>query len=95
MSIKLWLDDIRPAPDGWVWAKTAIAAINILQTGEVTEISLDHDLGENVDSGYDVACWIEKNVFSGNVQCPKWHVHSANPVGAARITMAMRSAEGR
>lgn len=28
--MKLWLDDIRPAPEGWVWAKTYDEAIHHL-----------------------------------------------------------------
>lgn len=43
--MKLWLDDIRPSPKGWVWARTNEQAKEYLLTGEVTECSLDHDLG--------------------------------------------------
>jgi len=44
-DIRLWHDDIRPAPAGWVWARTNAAAQEILKTGNVVEISMDHDLG--------------------------------------------------
>lgn len=30
--MKLWLDDERPAPEGWVWAKTANEAIHLLES---------------------------------------------------------------
>lgn len=43
--MNLWLDDVRPAPDGWVWAKTVDEAVALLQTGKVEQASLDHDLG--------------------------------------------------
>lgn len=43
--MKLWHDDIRPAPEGWVWARTNDAAKEHLLTGKVVEISMDHDLG--------------------------------------------------
>ena len=43
--MKLWHDDIRPAPEGWVWARTNDEAKEILLSNEVTEISMDHDLG--------------------------------------------------
>lgn len=43
--MKLWHDDVRPAPEGWVWARTNQEAMHYLATGEVAEISLDHDLG--------------------------------------------------
>src|SRR5439155_2676500 len=46
--MKVWLDDRRspyPDPDSWTWVRTPAEAIELLKTGEVTEISLDHDLG--------------------------------------------------
>lgn len=86
--MKIWLDDIRTPPEGWEWARTAQEAIALLETGNVEEISLDHDLGE-ILSGYDVACWIERAVFDKRIRLPIWHVHSANPVGRARIIAAL------
>lgn len=44
-EVKLWLDDIRPAPRGWYWATTALEAEDILSCFVVTDCSLDHDLG--------------------------------------------------
>lgn len=43
--IKLWLDDMRPAPEGWEWARTVEEAQAILLSMPVEEASLDHDLG--------------------------------------------------
>jgi hypothetical protein len=43
--VKLWHDDVRPAPEGWVWARTNSSAKSLLETRLVTECSLDHDLG--------------------------------------------------
>lgn len=43
--MKLWLDDVRPAPDGWHWARTNAEAKAALLRGNVDECSLDHDLG--------------------------------------------------
>lgn len=43
--VKLWLDDLRPAPQGWKWAKTYEEAVEMLVKNEVTVASLDHDLG--------------------------------------------------
>lgn len=43
--IRLWHDDVRPPPRGWVWVRTNDDARAILQTGRVIEASLDHDLG--------------------------------------------------
>lgn len=44
-EIDLWLDDMRPAPSGWVHVKTAQEAIALLEGGNVRKCSLDHDLG--------------------------------------------------
>ena len=43
--MKIWLDDVRPAPDGWIHVKTVDEAIKYLLTGQVDYISLDNDLG--------------------------------------------------
>ena len=43
--MNLWLDDMRPAPVGWIHATTVADAKKILLTGEVERASLDHDLG--------------------------------------------------
>lgn len=43
--MRVWLDDLRPRPEGYTaWAKTAEYAIHLLKTGQVEFISLDHDL---------------------------------------------------
>jgi len=47
MSIKLWYDDVRPAPEGWVWARTNDEAIALLSCNDVTHASLDHDMGNH------------------------------------------------
>jgi hypothetical protein len=43
--IKLWLDDVRLPPHGWVHVRNIEDAKLALQSGEVEEASLDHDLG--------------------------------------------------
>ena len=40
---RLWLDDVREAPAGWVWAKTNEEAQRVLLEQQVTHCSLDHD----------------------------------------------------
>lgn len=46
--MRLWLDDIRPAPKGWVWVKDARHFMSdlLLMFEDITEVSLDHDLGD-------------------------------------------------
>ena len=93
-AMKVYLDDARATPEGWERALTASHAITFLQGGEVTEISLDHDLGPpEAGTGYTVACWIEERAAAGEIRRLAWSIHSANPVGRAKMEAAMRSAE--
>lgn len=92
--MKLWLDDERPAPDGWVHVYTGEDAIRLLS--QVTEISFDNDLGHPYPvrlEGRHVANEIEKRCALGLMGCPKWHVHTGNPVARKLITQAMQNAE--
>lgn len=77
--MKVYLDDERPTPEGWLrvyWPEEAIA---LLKQGKVTEISLDHDLGDDSHgTGYDVVLWIEEAVATRGFLPPKMKVHSAN-----------------
>lgn len=92
--MKVWLDDERPAPDdSWVEVSWASEAIVFVESGRVTEISFDHDLGEKRGTGYEVAKYIEHGAARGTVPRLEWHIHSANPVGRANIAAAMAAAE--
>jgi len=97
--MKIYLDDIRNAPDdSW----TVIRDPNKVMMDYITtfaiidEISFDHDLGENVATGYDLLCWIERNfaegTFYGIKDC-KFSIHSANPVGCKNMQAAIASIE--
>lgn len=90
--MKIWLDDERPPPDqSWIHVTNYYDCIHLLNNQNVTEISLDHDLGQN-KSGYDVAKFIEENA-NNNVPPPnKISVHSQNPVGKKYIQIAVNNA---
>ncbi len=78
--MKVYLDDERRAPDGWTRAYWPDEAIALLETGNVTDISLDHDLGDDErGTGYDVILWIEEAVATRAFVPPRITVHSANP----------------
>jgi hypothetical protein len=94
--VKIWHDDIRRPPDeSWTWARTNQDAMRLLLTNDVTEMSLDHDLGlHNHDPDADGAVMLrgqdEKNngrslayaMVLLNIVPPKINVHSWNPEGA-------------
>ena len=84
--MKLFLDDERTPPPDWILVRWPEEAIEILKQGQVTEISLDHDLGDDEHgTGYDVILWIEKAVATEGFSPPKIYVHSAN--ASARLKM--------
>lgn len=84
--MRVYLDDERSTPDGWYRVYWAHEAIELLKSGLVTEISLDHDLGDDeLGTGYDVVLWVEEAVATAGFVPPVMHVHSAN--SSARIKM--------
>lgn len=88
--MKVFLDDLRPAPDDWVRVFWPDEAIALLKSGEVTVISLDHDLGDDHrGTGYDVLIWIEEAVATANFRAPRMIVHSANPAARERMEAAI------
>ena len=95
----VWLDDVRPAPEGFVWAKNAFYAIELIKSRKVKFISFDHDLGGDDEetlyknNGYAVACEIERLAHDNKIEPIAYEIHSANPVGRMRIDFAMRSAQ--
>lgn len=54
--MKLWVDDFRPAPEGWTLAHNAEEALVALLSGDVDEMSVDHDLDDPECSTCQYAC---------------------------------------
>jgi hypothetical protein len=92
--MKLFVDDVREPPDAtWTVVRSFDEAMQLLPrtTEYVTAVSLDHDLGTE-KTGYDVALWLEEMVHVHGMIPPRLlKVHSANPVGRARIMQAFES----
>lgn len=90
--LKVWLDDKRQAPSGWYPVKTAEQAIFLLENEQIHEISLDHDLGEGNGTGYDVICFLEKEVYTNPFFiCPKVFIHTQNPVGRQKMEQTLKN----
>lgn len=90
--IKVYLDDERPTPDGWVHARWPEDAIALLQTGNVSHISLDHDLGDDEHgTGNDVVLWIEEAVATSGFMPPVITVHSANSSAREKMLAGIES----
>lgn len=92
--MRIYLDDERPAPEGWLSVHWPSEAIAVLLSGQVQEISLDHDLGDDErGTGYDVILWIEEAVALRAFVPPRIHVHSANASAREKMVAGMRSIE--
>lgn len=91
--MKLWLDDIREAPEGYTWCKTAWDAVMcILQHNSyIQEWSLDHDLGDDRAHGAAFLNMVIAMIRLGaNIYIPKdIRIHSQNPVGRQNMLLAL------
>lgn len=93
MCTRLWLDDIREAPEGWIRCRWPDEVIEFLKEGDVTEISLDHDLGdapagycESERTGMDVLrALMYMQSLEPDLVLPVIHIHSNNIVAAKRM----------
>ena len=85
MMMKLWIDGIRPAPDGFIWcksvnqAKAAITAYEHQYSCDNILIDLDNDAADY----FKILDWLEeKNIVDTGYF---FKIHSKNSVGI--ITM--------
>jgi len=62
----------------WVVCRSMKCVQELLECGLVRDLSLDHDLGEDLPTGYDLCKWmVESNYWpKGDI-----FIHSQNPVG--------------
>jgi hypothetical protein len=90
--VKLWIDDVRPAPEGYVWCKSTLNALHTIyyNVKDIEEISIDHDAGDYAKEGGDfievmkeMERLTRRNVM--DFSHIKFFLHSANPVGVANM----------
>lgn len=96
---KLWIDDRRPAPEGWRWAKSVHEAkLNFIQLGGCNGkpgiISLDHDAGAYQYMGGDYIKFLEwlelkRHEENWNINIT-FHIHSQNPVGVQNMRVIIQ-----
>lgn len=92
--MRVYLDDERTTPQGWVRVHGPDEAIALLETGQVEELSLDHDLGDDErGTGYDVVLWVEEAVALRGFSPPRMSVHSANSSARQKMESGIRSIE--
>ena len=88
--MKLWIDDVRPAPKGYIWCKsvndtitTIIAAEIFHKTDKIELIDTDHDAGDYASDGGDyirILDWLEETGRNYPI-----HIHSMNAVGVQNM----------
>lgn len=99
--MKLWVDDIRPAPNGYVWCRSVYDAIYEIEGNEmyhwvpeninqdpITLIDVDHDAGEFAKFGGDyikLLDWLEETGRNYPIR-----IHSMNPVGRGNMRNIIR-----
>lgn len=107
--MRLYIDDIRPAPEGWLQARTVTDAIKtIARFGtEITHISLDHDISLPVSVNGEYRPFPSPETFqavayfiveyyhhtTGRGAYPKIIIHTANPVGGRELSAILAGFE--
>lgn len=88
--MKIWLDDLRPAPKKYIWCRSVNEAIRFIKSTdcEIELIDCDHDLGDYAKDGGDgikLLDWLaEQRLFY------EIHLHTMNPVGRANMERMIR-----
>ena len=99
--MKLWVDDVRPAPNGYVWYKSvneaqkAIFGFEIMyaksgykEIYKIELIDIDHDAGDYASEGGDyikLLDWLEATGRNYPIR-----IHSMNPVGRENMQRIIR-----
>lgn len=88
--MKIWADDIRPAPFGYHWCRSVNETIRAIVSAEaqnvdIDVIDLDHDAGDYFEDGGDfirVLDWMEESERDYPIR-----IHTSNPVGAQNMRL--------
>lgn len=91
--VKIWVDDIRPAPNGYYRFFTTDSCKKAIEYYEalganIDVIDLDHDAGEFSQFGGDyikILDWLEETGRNYPI-----HIHSMNPVGVQNMRNIIR-----
>lgn len=99
--MKIWIDDLRPAPEDYVWcksvqeAKDTVLMLELYATVnegyKVELIDLDHDAGDYASEGGDyiqLLDWLEETKRNYPIR-----IHSMNVVGVENMRRIIRRNE--
>ena len=87
-EIKIWVDDIREVPEGYIGTKSVNETIMLIEKienegGKIGLLDLDHDLGDYAQFGGDAI-----KILDYLAEYEKFYpvkIHTANPVGRANM----------
>lgn len=100
MILKLWIDDMRPAPEGYVWIRSVNKAHEFIEIYEniyrrerdlfmkIELIDIDHDAGDFATDGGDyikLLDWLEETGRNYPIR-----IHSMNVVGVQNMRAIIR-----
>lgn len=91
--MKLWIDDVRPAPKGYVWCKSVGQTKQVIRANELRHetielLDIDHDAGDYAFDGGDfikILDWMEFTDRNYPIR-----IHSMNPVGRENMRAIIR-----
>ncbi len=96
--MKFWIDDCRPAPEGYIHVYSVERAKELIQIAEILDsmvshldnsnwqievIDIDHDAGEYVNNGGDYIKLLDW--LEETSRSYPIHIHSQNPVGVENM----------
>ena len=87
LKTKIWVDDIRPAPKGYLWLKSVEDFIEyVIEHGlsNIEVIDLDNDAGDYASKGGDYIRILDYLELKGAKDL-NIRIHSANPVGVQKM----------
>lgn len=95
-TINLYVDDLRKCPEGFIIARTYNEAVSYLEMYSIDILSLDHDLGEDIEgellpSGYELVKYICEHGYHAN----RIYIHTDNPVGRDNMYHTLLGAQRR
>jgi len=81
--VRIYMDDCRDCPEGFLLARTTQECLDLMEKhqGNISVLSLDHDMSDNDNDGY----WVVKQIVDRGLYAEKIYFHTANPVGRANM----------
>ena len=91
--MKLWVDDVREPPKGYVWCKSVGQTKQVIRAQELRHepieiLDMDHDAGDYAFDGGDfikILDWMEYTNRNYPIR-----IHSMNPVGRENMRAIIR-----